>query len=100
MYTKGRLRGLLKAGVPYRRGHLQLCIRRAFIAADGRPLSTGELARRCYARVGELQYWHYDNVRRAMRSMKAGVRAGSKTEQGRAVLWVPKADLLRRIRGE
>ena len=90
---------LLNAGVTYRIGRLQLCVRRAFIASDGRPLSTGELARRYYKR-DDLQYWHFDNVRRAMRSGKIGVRAGSRAAQGRAVLWLPRADLLRRIRGE
>jgi hypothetical protein len=96
---RGRNGGTLNAGVTHRIGRLQLCIRRAFIAADGRPLSTGELARRYYHR-DDLEYWHFDNVRRAMRSGKAGVRAGSKTEQGRATMWMPRADLLRRIRGE
>jgi hypothetical protein len=96
---KGRNGGTLKTGESRRIGRLQRCIRRAFIAADGRPLSTGELARRYYHR-DDLEYWHFNNVARAMRSYKAGVRAGIRTEQGRATVWVAKAELLRRIRGE
>jgi hypothetical protein len=39
------------------------------------------LARRYYHR-DDPKYWHFDNVRRAMRTGKVGVRAGYKTEQG------------------
>lgn len=69
-------------------GRVELRVRWAFIAA-GRPLSTTELMRRVYPRVGKFKRWHSYNVRRA--APKFAVRIGrSQVGSGSPILWKAK----------
>ncbi len=77
---------LLAARRP-RIGKIELRIRRAFIANLGQPLTTPELARRCY-HVTKLKRWHRYNVRRA--ASKFAIRVGYGRGPGPPVMWAPK----------
>jgi hypothetical protein len=73
----------------HRIGRLQLQVRRAFLAHEGRPLTTPQLMRRCYPRVRDFKVWHYWNVHRA--ALKFAVRLGrSKRGRGLPIIWAPK----------
>jgi hypothetical protein len=72
----------------FREGRVIRQIRRAMIAASGRPLFTRELIEWCYP-GRERQHWHYWSVYRAVK--RYGIRIG----RG----WAPNADLRRLIDG-
>jgi hypothetical protein len=77
-------------------GRVQRQVRRAFIASNGRALTTAQLARWCYARGGRLQPWHYRNIKQAARRWAIQIdrcRGG----RGHAVTWQPRPDFLRSI---
>jgi hypothetical protein len=71
-------------------GHIQRQVRRAFIACRGSPLSTSELARRCYPRLAGInQSWRWAQIRKA--ASRWAVRIGrSERGTGRPVIWAPK----------
>ena len=55
-------------------GRIQRQIKRAFIAAEGRPLLTIGLLERGYPRVAHYELWHYTSIYRA--ASKFAVRVG------------------------
>lgn len=76
-------------------GHLQRQVRRAFIAANGRPLSTTDLLRWCYSHLRRYERWRCQNVRRAARKFAESI--GRRRSRGVPILWSPKPELLRLI---
>ncbi len=94
----GRRPGLLAAGKPDRIGRVQLNVRRAFVATAGRPLMIRDLLPRCYPRAESYTRWQRWSIHRAVR--RFGVSTGrAESLQGRPVVWVPSAELMRLIRG-
>ncbi len=75
-------------------GRLQRQIRRSFIAAAGKPLSTTEILTRCYP-AARRQHWHYWNVRRALPRYAIPIGRGS--GYGPPTIWAPNAALRRLI---
>lgn len=77
---------LLKAGKPDRVGRVQRQIRRALLAADGRPVSIGELLPRCYPRSTKYTRWQRWSIHRAL--PRFAVPLGRyMSAQGRPMLW-------------
>jgi hypothetical protein len=71
-------------GSPDRIGRVQLQIRRALIASDGKPLQMSDLLPRCYPREKKFKEWHRWNIRRA--APKVAKRIGM---DGQRIIWGP-----------
>lgn len=84
------------APIPVRIGRVQRQVKRAFLAGNGRPMTTADLARWCYPRVKRYRDWHYRNVRRAAEHWAERIAPG-RGGQGHSVTWRPKPELLRLI---
>jgi hypothetical protein len=72
----------------WRVGRVQRQVRRAFLASNGKPLSTAELIRRAYPRLRKFESWRYRQVREA--AERWAVRIGVAGLRGEPVLWMPK----------
>jgi hypothetical protein len=93
---KTRRPWLLKSGKPQRIGKIQNRIRRAFVANNGRPLKIRELLSCCYPRTCKPPRWCRWSIHKAL--AKFGVPLGRAAhEQGRPMVWVPNAKLLKLI---
>ncbi len=86
---------VLIGGKPDRIGRVQCQIRRAFVAADGKPLRIGDLLPRCFPGVDCYARWMRKSIHRAL--PKFGVSLGRTSRQGRPILWAPKPELARLI---
>jgi hypothetical protein len=76
-------------GKPPGTGHLQRAVRRAFIAADYRPLTIRAFLPRCYPRAETYTQGMRESVRQALR--REYVSFGRQAHmQGRPTLWAPK----------
>jgi hypothetical protein len=75
-------------------GHIQRQIRRAFIANGGKPLTTSELAKRCYPRLAGLkQNWRRAQIRLA--AERWAVRLGvARHLRGKPIIWAPKPGII------
>ena len=79
-------------------GRVQKAVRRALIASDGKPVSTSEIMAWAFPRLdGRYGHgsWRYWSAHRSAR--KFAVRVG---KRGGTVVWAPRPELLRQIRGE
>jgi len=85
---KGHRRG--SVGLQLHAGCVMRQIRRAMIAADGRPVFTRDLLRWAYPQLERFQCWHYWSVYRAVK--RYGIRVGR--------AWAPNAELRRLICGD
>jgi len=82
----------------FRIGRCQLACRRAFIAANGRPLSTYELLAYAFPRSKAYAPWQRWSINRAVR--KFGAPLGrSESGRGAPMIWQPNAELKRLIHG-
>jgi hypothetical protein len=72
-----------------RLGRIKRQVRRAFIANNGRPLTTGELLPLCYPRLKRFDDWHRWSVRRAL--LQLAERVGRRMGRGLPFLWAPKS---------
>jgi hypothetical protein len=90
---KGRFQRIDKVG------RLQRQARRAFIASGGRPLRTGEVARRCYPRAVKIGNWQREAVRSALHKFAVPIGRSSRG-RGRPTIWAPKPELERAIKGK
>jgi len=95
LHRDTRVARLLVAVRLPRVGRLQCQVRRAFIAADGRSLSTTDLLRWCYPERRRFERWRSQAVRRA--APKYAVPIGRRRSRGLPILWAPKPELLRLI---
>ena len=95
LHRDTRVARLLVAVRLPRVGRLQCQVRRAFIAANGRPLSTTDLLRWCYPHLRRFDRWRCQNVRRA--APKFAESIGRRRSRGVPILWAPKPELLRLI---
>src|SRR5262249_5393549 len=78
-----------------RDGRLLKQLRYAFIASNGKPLSTAELLPICYAietAWGEIKTWHRINLRRAAKRVARPI--GRATTRGRPIIWEPIPELM------
>src|SRR5215813_14498906 len=81
-------------GAKPRVGHVQLAVRRCFIAADGRPLTIRDFLARAFPRTTNHRHWMRKSVHRAI--PRFGVPLGRNLRrQGRPMIWVPNAELRR-----
>src|SRR5215472_3103108 len=78
----------------WRIGHVQRQVRRCFVAAGGRPLTTGELIRWTYPRQTKFESWQYAQAR--LSAERWAVRVGT-AGRGAAILWSPNDELSRLI---
>jgi hypothetical protein len=87
-------RKLTRRGAPIvvssksRIGRLRRCIRRAFIASNGRALTTTEILRRAYPRFTRYPCGYRWGLRRALRQEAVAI-ARMRFGRGRPNLWVP-----------
>jgi hypothetical protein len=79
-----------------RLGRIKRQVRRAFIASNGRPLTTGELLPICYPRLTRFQDWHRWSVRRAL--LPLAIKVGRRMGRGLPFLWAPKSAAMLPIR--
>src|SRR6516164_8008665 len=78
-------------------GHVQLRCRRALVAAKGAPLCIGDFLPRCFPRAETYTRWMRNSVHRAL--PRFAVSLGRTHARGRPNLWIPNAELMRRIKG-
>jgi hypothetical protein len=76
-------------------GRVQRQVRRALVAAGGRPLSTTDLLRWSYPHLRRFECWRCQAVRRA--APKYAVPVGRRRSRGLPIMWAPNAKLLRLI---
>jgi hypothetical protein len=79
-----------------RLGHIQIAVRRSFVAADGRPLMVRDFLARAFPLTTEHKHWMRKSVHRAL--PKFGIPIGRSARRGRPIVWMPNADLRRLIR--
>jgi hypothetical protein len=72
-------------------------VRRCFIAAGGKPLSTSQIMPWIYPQLDRFKHWHRWSCRRAL--LRYAVPAGRADAQGRPIIWAPKPELMRLITG-
>jgi hypothetical protein len=77
------------------RGHVQVACRRALIAADGKPVRMRDFLARAYPRAEAYSGWMRWSVMRALPAV--AVRLGHMRARGAPTLYVPNAELRRRI---
>ena len=80
----------------FRIGRCQLACRRAFIAANGRPLSTWELLAYAFPRSKTYKPWQRWSINRAVRRFGAPL-ARAESGRGAPMIWQPKPELMRLI---
>jgi hypothetical protein len=102
--TKGRACPLVRPRCPDvamtdRVGRIERAAKWEAIAADGRPTTTTAICRRAWPGLSRFENRHFFSARRAAARFLEPV-ARSTTGRGRPVLWVPKPELMARIRGE
>ena len=89
-------RGVLFAnGGKKRVGRVQLQIRRALIAADGRPVQIGDLLPRCFPAARNYPRWMRKSVHRAL--PRFAVPLERTNTRGRPIMWAPNPELMRLI---
>jgi hypothetical protein len=70
-------------------GRLRRCVRRAFIASDGQPLTIGQILPRAYPRLKHYPHGHRWALVRALR--REAVAIGRMLRgRGRATIWARK----------
>jgi hypothetical protein len=80
-------------------GKLQRATRRALIYSDAQPVTTRDILSVAYPRQGRFLHWQYKDARRA--AVRFATPVGrSDCGKGRAVIWVPRPELQRAIKGE
>jgi hypothetical protein len=85
--TQSRERMIVIAALP-REGRLARQIRRAFVAAGGKPRCMGELLRWAYPALDRFEHWHRGNVRRVLPRYAEPVGRSSRG-RGLPVIWAP-----------
>jgi hypothetical protein len=78
-----------------RTGRIQRGIRRAFIAANGRPLCIRELLARCYPATDDHPHWHRWSIHRAL--PKYAIPIGRSKARGCPIMWAPNSELMQLI---
>jgi hypothetical protein len=78
-------------------GRAERGTRRALIACWPNPARVNDLLEWTYPRVDKPKRWHRTSVHRAVKRWAIVV---GKTGNGYGNLWLPNAELMRRIRGE
>ena len=72
-----------------REGRVMRQVRRCFIAAGGRPLSTSQIMPWIYPQLDHFKHWHRWSARRAL--LRYAVPIGrSETGRGLPVIWAPR----------
>jgi hypothetical protein len=96
----GKIANIRNAGnnVGSRVGRVQLQIRRAFIAADGKPLQIGDLLPRCFPSAASFPRWMRNSVHRAI--PKFAISLCRTNGRGRPNLYAAKPELARLINAE
>jgi hypothetical protein len=74
-------------------------VRRELIARNGGSATTTDFMKRAFPRLDQYTNWNYRAVRRAALRYALPV-ARSDRGKGRAVIWVPRPELQRAIKGE
>jgi hypothetical protein len=69
-------------------GRIQLRVRRALIAADGKPVTITDLLQYCYPFTDRFKMWHRTNIHRAVH--KFAVEVGRRRCRGAPILWALK----------
>ena len=91
---KGRARSIARARQSFvaslpREGRVMRQVRRCFIAAGGKPLSTSQIMPWIYPRLDRFKHWHRWSARRAL--LRYAVPIGrSETGRGLPIIWVPR----------
>jgi hypothetical protein len=70
-------------------GCVQLRIRRALIAANGKPVTIADLLPRCYPFAHQFKMWHRTNIHRALD--KFAVEVDRRRSRGEPILWTLKS---------
>jgi hypothetical protein len=78
-----------------RLGHIQVAVRRSFVAADGRPLMIRDLLVRAFPRATEHKHWMRKSVHRAL--PKFAIPIGRLERRGRPIIWMPNAEICRLV---
>jgi len=81
-----RARMAVIASLP-REGRVMRQVRRSFVAAGGKPLSTSQIMPWAYPELARFKYWHRWSVRRAL--MRYATPLGRSDSRGRPVVWHP-----------